>query len=829
MNAQMNAHKVHWRLAYRGALLAALAGISAPVDAADGPTGASALEEVIVTARKREESLMDAPVAVSAFSGDTLDFFGISDIERLDQVTPNLVLERSPTNSGVTSAAAYIRGVGQNDYVPVIDPGVGIYVDGVYLGRTIGAVLDLVDVERVEILRGPQGTLFGRNTIGGAISLTTRKPEAEFGGEADVKIGTDDLFNARGTVNLPLSETVFARFSVASFNQDGYVTRVADGLDLGDDDTVAARAALRWLASDTLEFNLSYDYSRDRENGPPLLNTGIQPMNLGIFNPGGAPSQVLAQNTIVAQAAAPGGIFPGNGPYFDPAAPFPFNPLACFLPGPDANPQCYNTLYIDDGSRNSVRATGPSYADLDTWGVALTADWQISEGMQLRSITAYRSQDGDFGVDTDGSPLTMGHVFDEYDQDQFSQELQLLGTSLNGRLDWIVGLYYFDEDGSLINFADFTSIQLQSGGFFGFESRAVFAQGTWHASDRLDVTVGLRYTDDSRDFLPDQYITGLPIGPLPGVNCPPGVPGSPPCTIGDRLLPFETVTQDNDETVPMINVAWHWSDDLMTYATYAEGFKSGGFTARVFPPEPSLPAFDPEGVDSWELGLKFSGMDGRLRFSFAAFFTDYSDLQLLVADPSRLGPFVSNAGDAEIKGFEAELSVVLPYDWFVSTSVGLTDADRTSLTGDVEGLTLDSRFEHVSEWTASAQVFREFSLGDWGALTPLVEWSHRSEYGTNSNNVPRDHVPVGPPGTPLAGVPLSFGVPNPELLQDDLHLLSASLRWDVRQSGLALTAGVDNLTDEEYRIFGSYEDLFGWTTEAFDRGRQWYVRVNYAF
>lgn len=813
------------------ALLVLLSAYAEPARSAPpaGVAGGAVLEEVVVTARKREESLMDAPVAVSAFSGEALDLKGVTDIERLDEFTPNLVLNRSPTNSGVTSAAVYIRGVGQNDYVPVIDPGVGIYVDGVYLGRTVGAVLDLIDVERVEILRGPQGTLFGRNTIGGAITLTTRKPDGEFGGKVDVKFGTDDLFHVRGTVNVPLTDTLFTRFSVASFNQDGYVTRASDGLDLGDDDTVAARAAARWLPSDDLEFNLSFDISRDRENGPPLLNTGIQPLNLGLFNPGGAPSMVLAQNTIVAQAATPGGIFPGNGPYFDPAAPFPFNPLACFTPGPDANPQCYNTQYIDDGSRDTTPATGPTYADLDTWGVALTVDWHAGAGLTVKSISAYRSQDGDFAVDTDGSPLTMGHVFDAYDQDQFSQELQLLGTALDDRLDWIAGVYYFHEDGALINAVDFTSIQLQSGGEFEFDSWAAFAQGTWHATDRLDLTAGLRYTEDTRDFRPDQYITGLPIGPLPGVNCPPDVAAAPPCMVGDRILPYEKVTQKTDETVPMLNIAWHWNDDLMTYATYAEGFKSGGFTPRVFPPEPSLPAFDPEYVKSYELGLKYTGREGRLRLSAAAYFTDYTDLQLLVADPSRLGPYVSNAGDAEIKGFELELAAVLPAGWFVTATVGLTDPKRTALAGDVEGLTLDSRFEHISRWTAGAQVYREFTIGGWGRLTPRVEWSYRSEYGTNSNNVPRDHVPVGPPGTPLAGVPLSFGIPNPELLQDDLHLLNASLRWDARESGLAVTAGVDNITDEEYRIFGSYEDNFGWTTEAFDRGRQWYVRVGYAF
>ncbi|HLF31699.1 MAG TPA: TonB-dependent receptor [Xanthomonadales bacterium] len=784
------------------------------------------MEEIVVTARKREESLMDAPLSVSAFSGAKLDFLGVSNIERLGQFSPNFVLSKSPTNSGVSNVAVYIRGIGQNDFVPVIDPGVGIYVDGVYLGRSVGAALDLIDVERVEILRGPQGTLFGRNTIGGAITLTMLKPNEEFGGKADIKFGTDNLLNARGTLNLPVSDTFFTRFSVATFNQHGYVTR-GDGQDLGNDDTVAARAAARWVPTEQLEVNLSFDYSRDRENGPPLLNTGIQPLNVGIFNPGGAPSMVLVQNTIVAQAATPGGIYPGSGPYFDPTAPFPFNPVACFSPGSDTNSQCYNQQYIDDGTKKYNYGTGPSYADLDVWGAALTIDRVVDDNLKVKSITAYRSQDGDFAADTDASPLTMGEVADHFDQDQFSQELQLLGTSFDSRLDWILGLYYFHEDGANPDHGEFTSVYLQSGGYFKSHSWALFGQGTWHITEQLDLTAGLRYSKDKRSYLPDQFIEALPIGPLPGVNCPPGEPGSPPCAVGDRIVPYEEVSTDSGEVLPMVNLAYHWSDTLLSYFTYARGYKSGGFTQRIFPPEPTLPSFEPEYVNSYELGSKYTGWDDRLRLSLAVFHMDYTDMQLLVADPSRLGPFVSNAGDAEIKGVEMELEMIPAPGWHIAATLGLTDPKRTALGGGVQGLTLYSRFEHISKWTANAQLYKVFSIDSYGQLTPLIEWAYRSKYGTNSNNVPRDGAPTGPAGTPLAGVPLSFGVANPALLQDGLNLFNASIRWDIGSTGFSAAGGVDNLTDRKYRTFGSYEDSFGWTTEVFDRGRQWYVQLSY--
>jgi iron complex outermembrane receptor protein len=278
----------------------------------------------------------------------------------------------------------------------------------------------------------------------------------------------------------------------------------------------------------------------------------------------------------------------------------------------------------------------------------------------------------------------------------------------------------------------------------------------------------------------------------------------------------------------MVNLSYRWNDSLMTYITYSEGFKSGGYTQRIFPPEASTPSFDPEFVKSYEGGFKFDGWNDRLRFNVAVFFTDYTDLQLLVADPSRLGPFVSNAGDAEVVGVELEMLLNPAQGLFITGSAGMTDIDRTALGGGVQGLTLDSPFQHVSKWTANAQIYKEFAIGDLGYLTPRFEWSYRTDWGTNSNNVPRVGDDVLP-GGPFAGVPLSFGVPNPVLEEDDLHLLNASVRWDVRNSGLSISGGVDNLTDEEYTVFANYQDGFGFTQQTFDRGRQWYIQAAYEF
>ena len=777
------------------------------------------LEEIVVTARKREENLQDAPIAVSAFSGDALDFRGITEIGKLDQFVPNLVLNESTTYSNVTNAAVYIRGIGQNDFTPVIDPGVGIYVDGVYLGRSVGAVLDIVDLERVEVLRGPQGTLFGRNTIGGAISLSSKKPDEEFGGKVDVKYGTDDRFNVRGSVNIPFGDKFFARLSAATFLQDGYVTRVVDGKDLGDQDVVALRGALRWLPNDNLDINWSVDYSRERENGNPFVLTGIQPLNVGILT-GGGPSMTLAANTQAAQLATGGFASIFGGEFFNVLHPsrFPFQFLSCFGPSNANNPVCFNQQYIDNGDKKLNYSTDPSYQKLDVWGTGLTVDWQINEKLKVKSISSMRGFEGDFEGDQDGSPIRVSYLIDIYQHEQFSQELQLLGTSFADRLDWIVGGYYFEEDGKNINPVRFSQVYLQSGGHYDADSWALFAQGTWHFTDQLDLTFGLRYTEDTRNYLPDQYIEVLPIGPLP-------IPGT---NIGDRPLPYEWTSSGTSELVPMVNLSYRWNESLMTYITYSEGFKSGGYTQRIFPPEASTPSFDPEFVKSYEGGFKFDGWNDRLRFNVAVFFTDYTDLQLLVADPSRLGPFVSNAGDAEVVGVELEMLLNLAQGLFITGSAGMTDIDRTALGGGVQGLTLDSPFQHVSKWTANAQIYKEFAIGDLGYLTPRFEWSYRTDWGTNSNNVPRVGDDVLP-GGPFAGVPLSFGVPNPVLEEDDLHLLNASVRWDVRNSGLSVSGGVDNLTDEEYTTFANYQDGFGFTQQTFDRGRQWYIQAGYKF
>ncbi len=237
--------------------------------AEDNSRAAAMGADIVVTARKREERAQDIPIAISAFSGDSIAARGIDKVDGIAGFTPNMTFQNNPSFGGAgSSAAIYIRGIGQKEFLPTTEPGVGVYVDGVYVARSVDALLDLVDVERVEILRGPQGTLFGRNTIGGALSITTRKPDDRLGMTGQITGGRYNRIDVKAAANVPLTDTLYAKVSAASFHRDGYVTHLADGRKLGNVGTLTGRVDLRWKASPALDVNLSLEGTDDRSNGP---------------------------------------------------------------------------------------------------------------------------------------------------------------------------------------------------------------------------------------------------------------------------------------------------------------------------------------------------------------------------------------------------------------------------------------------------------------------------------------------------------------------------------------------------------------------------------
>jgi len=799
------------RFARAAALALCFAGVL-PAPAAQGAAEerdrrtAAPLEQVVVTARRREEGLQDAPIAISAYSGEALIARGVTRLDEVARFVPSLTVQNNPSFGGASnSAAIYLRGVGQKEFLPTTEPGVGLYVDGVYVARSVGAVLDVVDVERVEVLRGPQGTLFGRNTIGGAIAITTVKPEP--GGELESTLsvagGTDDLLQLKGAVQVPLGETLAARLSGAVLRQDGYVDR-RDGIDLGNDDTVTGRLALRWKPSPRLATDLSLEVTRDRENGPAMELVGIDFTDLSqLQGVVAAPPPPLAFiHNVTTAAPAPGvpcaATDPaGNGVTFNPDAP-----------------ACFDARYI--GADGDNEGTAPAFSDSDLFAAAATVSYELSPKLTLKSITAWRDLDAEFGRDGDHSPARISQFEDYLEQTQFTQELQLSGSG--ERLQWVAGLYYFREDGDNVNILDFTVSNFRSGGRFDNEAWAVFAHATYDLTDRLHLTVGGRYTEEDKSFLPDQviftnYYAGIsavvpPDNPLAPLD-------APFLQAGERILPLVEKDIEIDEFTPMINLAADFASQLMVYASYSEGFKSGGFTQRVFPPIVAgftappgtpdidlIPTFEPEFADVYEVGFKATLFDDRLRFNGALFHTDYEDLQVQVFNS--VAPVTQNIGRATIEGLELELSAAPGEGWRIDASAAFLDAGYDDIDTTITLIGENFDFERVPEFESSLGVSREFTLGSRGRLRIRGDWSYRSETFNDAFN------------TPL-------------LETDSFHVLDASVRWESVAGDLSLTLYGRNLGDEQYLVTGVYGTAFQAFEGVFDRGRQWRLELRKDF
>jgi iron complex outermembrane recepter protein len=766
----MIASRCFW--AKSGVALAALVATTNVFAQGAAPEEASGgVEEIIVTARKVSENIQDTPISITAFSAEGLEARNIGGLAGLSDFTPNLTINTSAAFSGSSqTAAVFIRGIGQTDFTLNTDPGVGTYVDGVYISRSVGGLLDLGDVERVEILRGPQGTLFGKNTIGGAINITTRKPSFETEGNVSALYGSDDWVKLQANLSGPLSETVAAKIFARYERRDGYVLRTTDNIDQGNKNSLDLRAGILFKPSNAVSIQLNGDYTRSRENGAPLVPIAINPNALF----------VIIHNALVAPGLVP---TLGNNAFYTPA-------------------------YL---TTNLYRVQGdyPVYSDADVWGLSANAEFELG-GTTLRSITAYRDVSSEFARDGDGSPLPVNATSDVYDYNQFSQEFQLLGKAFGDKLNYILGAYYLQEKGSNLNIVDFGFVELNSGGRVKTKSYAAFAQLGYEITDRFTVTAGIRYTDETRRFTPDQFIKTqrvvLPIPPFPPeaavLNFPAGTP----------LVAPGTYSVGSNEWTPMVNLSYKPSENALLYATFSRGFKGAGFTQRVYPPNLELgpmgptgrilgpPSFGTESVSVYEAGFKFSTPDKRFRLNGAAFYTDYSDLQVTVQ--IGVAPTTQNAAAATVKGFELEAQFV-PVDGLrFDLGAGYTDAQYDQLDARVSGITLASKLPGTSKWTANAAVSYEFDLGT-GSLTPRVDWAYRSKFFFDANNA------VGENG---------YGIWN------------ASLTYNTGDKGFAIGAFVKNIGNKTYFTHGeSIFDPAGFTSIVPSRKREWGVRVTKSF
>ncbi|MCY4211016.1 MAG: TonB-dependent receptor, partial [Gammaproteobacteria bacterium] len=546
------------------------------------------IEEIVVTAQKREENLQDTPIAITAFTEEALAGRMINDISKLADFTPNVIFDTTAPISGLSNGAAvFIRGVGQLDFGLTTDPGVGTYIDGVYSSRAVGGVLDVVDIERIEILRGSQGTLFGRNTIGGAINITTKRPAKEFGGMVEATFGEFERTDFKGSLDVPVTDKFGAKFAFSSKHRNGFVDRIAVGDRLGDEDRQSARGSFLLEATADIELYATVDYTNIDEQSAGSVMVGITEFP-GVPAQGLAPSSTWAYNQVFVPAN------PGAVPYT----------LEEFLPG----------------EKDQTLATGPTGTDLESFGATLTFSWSLPL-FDFKSITSYRDTEGGFYRDPDNSSIAITETTNpNYSHEQFSQEVQLTGRGFNERLQYVLGAYYFEENGTDNVFVPIYGALPTPAGLIALplyinnyvtvdnDSKAVFGQGTFDLTEQIAVTFGMRYTEDNKGFGYRQYISP---DPFPGNIAVLALLGPPVTAPGpaEQLVLWDRVSEKFDELNFRAGLEYQLRDDTLLYFTYADGYKSGGFNYRYVVPRANPLPFDPETLESYEVGFKWQGLD----------------------------------------------------------------------------------------------------------------------------------------------------------------------------------------------------------------------------
>ncbi len=745
-------------------------------------------EAIVVTARRREESLQETPVAVSAFSAETLENRQITQTQDLERITPSLQFKPAGQLSGNSSASVvFIRGIGQLDPTAAVDPGVGVYIDEVYVGRSVGGTIEFGDIDSVEVLRGPQGTLFGRNTIGGAILVRTKRPElGEFSARGRIRAGSYDLVEGFAGLNVPLGDTVAARLSGGFRKRDGYVIRDYDGLDLGNEDVYTLNGALRWEASPDFEVQIRADYTNRDENGAPFVFAGINE---------NAPVPAI----VSVAAGCPGATMPFPG------TPSPGAP---FVPNIDDS-RCANDYqargnFVNGGTANVLSTS-------EVWGVSGTAVLDINDDLRLKSITAYRSTESRGIRDADNTPFLIITTDVGSKAQQFSQELQLQYDA--GPVNGILGVYYFDEDTTEratvpLSFPPRPEViaSILSGGpatrdlqFSDLETKswAVFGEASVDVTDALSVSGGLRYTEDRKSY------TGIVMNLFPGDQPDPDPLPDKIIPDGGPLFIYPDLNQETFSALTgSASIGYEMADWLNGYVSYSRSFKSGGFNTRYNAPPPgNVPVpFDEESVDSYELGLKADW--GDVRLNVAAFQADYSDIQLIFRQG--VVPLLFNAGKARIRGFEAETSIK-PWGSGLQIDAGLSILDDEILTiTEVPGATATvapgDDLPLTPSFTGNFSIGYEFDLGGL-AVTPRFDGSYSSRVSFITGSVP-------------------------EIEENGYFVGNLSLDVQVNDN-FSVQGGVTNLFDSEYLIQGNASlGTLGYAERIFARPRTWYVQLS---
>ncbi|MEC9361979.1 MAG: TonB-dependent receptor [Pseudomonadota bacterium] len=719
-----------------------------PREVARKPERGRQLEEIIVTAQKRESTLQDTPISMEAFGAEKLELRGIGGLEDLGSNVPSMVIEPFPLSN--TTLRISIRGIGVTDSQVTQDPAVGIYIDGVYLARSVGLALDLADIERMEVLRGPQGVLYGRNSTGGAINIITRRPDpSAFSMNHKLTIGERNLWVGKSAFNLPLNDELAIKLALLARRSDGFVENTGEGRDFGDRSALGGRFDVRWLPSDTLSVDYGYDFT-DLEYVNYMFQAILRPET----------------NHGLAEA---------------------FKPYAES-----------NTVYSHRRLHSLASGAPMEASDAEVSGHTLTLTQQLGSA-ELKYIGAYRRLEdsqypdlsggkGDTGyrVDTNAydsaaarminngvpTPLVIPTTF----QDQWSHELQISGSAWDDRINYIAGLYYFTEEGGedggpvhhiqsatidpqqsdplLSLLPPFVRAQLQNNALprlsaywdylFGIENKAYAAYGQfslrpdWFDS-RLNLTVGLRASRDERyaikDFIQSQFVeVRLADASLFAVPIPGSVAGT-----SDDFVGVEA-SSTYDDFSPSANLQFDITDMATTYLSYATAYKSGGFNTRD--PQVSgesgrasdgtdygfgfVEGFKPEQVRSWELGLKSEWLQRALRLNGAVFYSDYTDMQTNFLIAGTISDTKSrNAGKARITGFELEGAFVPAVNLVLGFQYAYLDAEVLEVI-DVDGNNVAHLYPFIAAPPHSGVLFADWTVADfdWGNLRAYASWNY---------------------------------------------------------------------------------------------------------
>ncbi len=666
------------------------------VQAQDAPKRATSalLEEVVVTARKREEGAQDVPLSVSALGSDQIEAMKVRDLTSLAVGMPNVALDEIGTTKGTANFS--IRGLGVNSSIPSIDPTVGVFVDGVYLGLNNGIIFDTFDLGSIEVLRGPQGILFGRNVTGGAILMNSKRPGEEFEAtiRAAVDAGSDGGYNKylMGSVSGPLSDSFAAKVTAYYNDDDGWFENEFNGDDHGAIEQKMIRPSFVWSPTDTFDIFVKYEYSEIEGDG------------------------------AAAQSHTPG---PVLLPRTDPSDPL------VYVPGVDGTPENFDR----DDFEFSIDEKG--YQTTETNLFSAEFNWQVGDNGTITNIFGWRDSEGDTLSDIDAQPVSLFHAPANTEAEQFSNELRY-NTIIADKLNLTTGVYWFQneivyhERRNLLGLAvpgddNFALIQ-DGGGEYEVETAAIFIAGDYDITDTFTLTAGLRYTEEEKEV----KIASL------------SVPKDP-CNVVDGTCPFDFADDEKWESwSPKLGGTWHINDDARMYAHWTRGFRSGGYNLRNTSgdlvnngPGP----FDEEQVDNYEIGFKTEF--GRGRLNGALFYNEIQDMQREVnlPDPTAgVVQIIKNTADAEILGLELDGTFAVTDSFLLMASIGYVDPEYQDVFFDLNGDTIvddhdkDLDLPRAAEWTYSLAFSWDVDISSNWYMNARGSYAHRDESAYNDNN-----------------------------------------------------------------------------------------------